>query len=270
MQKKKATLIVVGGLVCVLLTVLCLLWPAWNVLFVDDAQLADDVMSSSTSSVTMTTTTATTTAITTTTTTTKFASTTTSSTTKHKETTTEAPCPSTEPGHQHSFIIRVVEPDCQEEGYTRYTCTCGYTYTDNPTPKVGHRSTWVMVAASTPTEEGLIRHYCNVCGETLREETIPKKKNPYNIDSRVKITKAMFTNKPVYEFKQARVIDGRTWGEAPIIEILEDNSMRVTYYNLRNEKIVFIVEQHSKPNCHYRAEIANDGTYACVEFTPVS
>ena len=217
-----------------------------------------------------TTTTTTASTLTTTTTTTKFASTTTSSTTKLKKTTTKPSCPPTEPGHKHSFITRVIEPDCQEGGYTRYTCTCGYTYTDNPTPKVSHRSRWIMDAASTPTEEGLIRHYCEFCGKTLREEVIPKKKNPYNIDSRVEIEKMRWTNEPVYVYKDTRVIDGRTWGEAPIIEILEDDSLKVTYYTRQGEKVVLTVEQPENTNCLNKVAISNDGTYICKTISSFS
>lgn len=239
-------------------------------LFQDEIE-HDNKLATNTPTALSTTTTTTATTITTTktiTTTTKFASTTTSSTTKHKKTTTEAPCPPTEPGHTHAFSIRVIEPDCQEEGYTRYTCTCGYTYTDNPTPKVGHRSRWIMDAASTPTEEGLIRHYCEFCGKTLREEVIPKKKNPYDIDSRVEIGTMRWTNHPKYSYKNTNVVDNRTWGEAPIIEVLKDDSLKVTYYNRQNEKIAFIIEQPTQGNRLMGATICNDGTYVCQEFAP--
>lgn len=33
-----------------------------------------------------------------------------------------------EPAHTHSYTEQTVAPTCTEQGYTKYTCTCGDTY----------------------------------------------------------------------------------------------------------------------------------------------
>lgn len=191
-------------------------------------------------------------------------------TTKKETTATKKTSPPTEPGHKHAYVTRVVEADCLSGGYTTHICACGDSYVDHETPKTGHTSTWRMVKASTPTQEGLKEHYCSCCGKVLRNETIPKKQEEYKIDSRVKIEKMRWTNEPVYVYKKARVIDGRTWGEAPAIEVLKDDSLKVTYYTQRGEKVVLTVEQPAQSDRLTAAEISYDGTYTCNEFSSFS
>ena len=41
-------------------------------------------------------------------------------------------------GHQHTYTETVTEPTCEQDGYTTYTCSCGYSYTDNVVPALGH------------------------------------------------------------------------------------------------------------------------------------
>ncbi len=40
--------------------------------------------------------------------------------------------------HKHNYAITVTNPTCTEEGYTTYTCNCGYTYTDDYVDALGH------------------------------------------------------------------------------------------------------------------------------------
>lgn len=39
--------------------------------------------------------------------------------------------------HEHNFMKTVIEPDCDNEGYTKYECKCGYSYQDNKTAALG-------------------------------------------------------------------------------------------------------------------------------------
>lgn len=266
MHKKRTVLLVIVGLVCVLLTVLCLLWPAWNVLFVDDTRLADGVMSPSTSSATMTTTTVSTTAITTTTATTSV-STTISSTTKHKKTTTEAPCPPTDPGHKHAYTEWIVTATCDRKGCTKHVCDCGDVYEDNFKPKLAHDYGWRVIKASTTKETGIKKWRCVNCGggEDAHEEVIPKKKVAAKIDSRIEVGFVKFTNEPMYTFAGNCVIDKRTWGEAPSIEVYNGDCMKVTYYNKQGEAVTFTVEQPEDPSYDCMVRIMDDGTYEYSE-----
>ena len=40
--------------------------------------------------------------------------------------------------HSHSYKAKVVEPTCEEKGYTVHTCSCGDSYTDSEVPALGH------------------------------------------------------------------------------------------------------------------------------------
>ncbi|MBQ4626630.1 MAG: phosphodiester glycosidase family protein, partial [Clostridia bacterium] len=63
----------------------------------------------------------------------------------------------------HSYSSVVTAPTCTKDGYTTYTCTsCGDTYTDNITSKLGH----TPGADATCTEPQL----CVTCGFVLKSE----------------------------------------------------------------------------------------------------
>lgn len=88
--------------------------------------------------------------------------------------------------HIHNYLPTKVEPNCEQQGYTRYTCSCGDTYIEQSSyvPALGH--TWVETARQEPTEKtvGVITYTCQRCAK-LRYEYIPKVepidkwKNPY-------------------------------------------------------------------------------------------
>ena len=88
--------------------------------------------------------------------------------------------------HVHNHLPTKVEPTCEEQGYTRYTCSCGDTYIEQSSyvPALGH--VWVETARQEPTEKtvGVITYTCQRCTR-LRYEYIPKTepidkwKNPY-------------------------------------------------------------------------------------------
>ena len=88
--------------------------------------------------------------------------------------------------HVHNHIPTVVDPTCEQQGYTRYTCACGDTYIEESSyvPALGHA--WVETARQEPTNKtvGVITYTCQRCAR-LRYEYIPKNepietwKNPY-------------------------------------------------------------------------------------------
>ena len=95
---------------------------------------------------------------------------------------TEAPKPTTpkpttpkptEPSHQHNYSSEVVDPTCTEGGYTKYTCACGDSYTDNKTAKLGHDLEKTVVKA-TYESGGYTKYTCKRCGYSYTgEETAP-------------------------------------------------------------------------------------------------
>ena len=79
----------------------------------------------------------------------------------------------TECAHKYGSGKKVI-PTCQAEGYTEYTCTeCGETKKDDVLPKVDHLYVNVTLAATTCTEDGKTAEQCTYCGNTKNEQTIP-------------------------------------------------------------------------------------------------
>lgn len=68
----------------------------------------------------------------------------------------------TEPPHQHSYSATVIAPTCNEKGYTKYTCACGYSYNDNYTAALGHHYIDEVIAPTT-SAQGYTKHTCDRC-----------------------------------------------------------------------------------------------------------
>lgn len=78
------------------------------------------------------------------------------------------------PEHVHEYAAEVTEPDCEERGYTRYTCECGDSYVDNYTNALGHIWTdWKTVVEPTQLATGLAQRACGRC-HTFEERTLDK------------------------------------------------------------------------------------------------
>ncbi len=67
--------------------------------------------------------------------------------------------------HKHSYRKSVVDATCAEKGYTEYVCDCGYSYTSNETPALGHNfGDWIVTKEPTQTEYGTMMSVCDRCG----------------------------------------------------------------------------------------------------------
>ena len=74
--------------------------------------------------------------------------------------------------HEHSYTTEVVAPTCTEKGYTKHTCSCGDSYTDNETP-AGHQMLEVVEKQPTCTEDGEAAfHVCQLCGYVEGNKTV--------------------------------------------------------------------------------------------------
>ena len=73
----------------------------------------------------------------------------------------------------HNYSSSVTEPDCENGGYTTYTCSvCSNSYTDNHVNALGHSSKTVSGKTPTCTENGLTDGaICSVCDEVLVPQT---------------------------------------------------------------------------------------------------
>ncbi len=66
------------------------------------------------------------------------------------------------------YTENVVASDCQNYGYTEYTCdTCGYSFRDHYQPHAHTVHQWTTEKAATESETGLSTGICDVCGETV-------------------------------------------------------------------------------------------------------
>ncbi len=73
-------------------------------------------------------------------------------------------------GHTYESEV-IAAPTCTEKGQTKYTCSCGDTYTEADIDALGHTEVTETVDA-TCTEDGSVTVTCSVCGEVISEETI--------------------------------------------------------------------------------------------------
>ncbi|MBQ2827881.1 MAG: hypothetical protein IJF20_01430, partial [Clostridia bacterium] len=73
----------------------------------------------------------------------------------------------------HSYKSVVTAPDCENKGYTTYTCqVCGDSYVNDYVDALGHTEKTETIPA-TCTEKGTETVSCTVCGETISETEIP-------------------------------------------------------------------------------------------------
>lgn len=86
------------------------------------------------------------------------------------------------------YAETVVPSDCQNFGYTEYTCdTCGYTYRDHYQLHAHTVRQWDTQKAATESETGLSTGVCDVCGETVERVdpvlTAPQQTQPETEDT---------------------------------------------------------------------------------------
>lgn len=79
----------------------------------------------------------------------------------------------TENLHVHKFRETVVPPTCKENGYTLYTCDCGYEHKSNFKPIVDHSYQTTEAVPATCTEPGQATAVCTVCGERIVQSIPP-------------------------------------------------------------------------------------------------
>lgn len=64
----------------------------------------------------------------------------------------------------HNYVSVITEPTCTKQGYTTYTCDCGYSYVDNYIEPLGHNmSEWYEHTKPTNGERGEDRRNCENC-----------------------------------------------------------------------------------------------------------
>lgn len=68
------------------------------------------------------------------------------------------------PVHEHSYMERVISPNCTSKGYTLHSCDCGKSYADNYKNALGHQwGDWETLSEATVTSKGLQQKTCLRC-----------------------------------------------------------------------------------------------------------
>lgn len=68
--------------------------------------------------------------------------------------------------HEHQFTETIVPPTCKENGYTLYTCACGYERKSNFKPVGEHTFQFLESTPAGCTEGGEAKAVCSACGLT--------------------------------------------------------------------------------------------------------
>lgn len=77
------------------------------------------------------------------------------------------------PSHVHSYTsVVTTEPTCTETGTRRYTCSCGYSYTET-IPALGHDYVGKITKYASAQEDGIMTYTCSRCNDSYTE-VIPK------------------------------------------------------------------------------------------------
>ena len=74
--------------------------------------------------------------------------------------------------HTHSYVKTVVAPTCTEQGYTKYTCSCGDSYKEDYVKATGH-DYQTSTVAPTCTEQGYTLTKCSRCGDASKSNYKP-------------------------------------------------------------------------------------------------
>jgi len=77
------------------------------------------------------------------------------------------------PEHDHDYTVEKVAPTCTGKGYTKYTCSCGKTFSEAFIDAKGHSYTSVV---TNPTENagGYTTHTCSECGYSYKDSYTDK------------------------------------------------------------------------------------------------
>ena len=69
----------------------------------------------------------------------------------------------------HPYLPVITPPTCTDQGFTTYTCACGYSYVEDYADATGHDYN-AVVTPPTCTEAGYTTYTCTVCGDTYVDD----------------------------------------------------------------------------------------------------
>ncbi len=81
--------------------------------------------------------------------------------------------PATAGCEHEAYSTVVTDPTCVDAGYTTYTCTnCGYKWTEEDEPALGHSYDEGVITDPTPTAVGYTTYTCTVCGDSYQADQV--------------------------------------------------------------------------------------------------
>ena len=87
--------------------------------------------------------------------------------------------------HTHEYTTKVIDPTCNDKGYTLYTCSCGDSYQDQYTDKLSHEyGEFQVVVEPTNEKEGLKEKSCHHCGHKV-SEVIPSLSHTHEYTTKI-------------------------------------------------------------------------------------
>jgi S1-C subfamily serine protease len=124
-------------------------------------------------------------------------------------------------GHQHEFTEEIVPPVCENRGYTRHTCLCGYEFIDN----------FINEEGTHTFERGI----CTVCGEFDYAEIVNL------VSTEAMKANVSVTTKYINKGFGFEVTVGLSHGSGVIIDYKNGE-----YYFLTNNHVVFSKEMSAE------------------------
>ena len=121
----------------------------------------------------------------------------------------------TTPKHEHKYNEKLVAPTCTADGYTLFTCSCGNSYKDRLTKKLGHSFVSnkcteyeiCSVCKVTGTNKGkhnYKNHYCLTCQSVDKSAiniTVPNSSKTYNAQEEFTTSQQTYCYNSNYQIK---------------------------------------------------------------------
>jgi hypothetical protein len=158
------------------------------------------------------------------------------------------PIPKLEPPpHIHNYSATVIQPTCQSQGYTRYTCACGHAYNGEFLPAQSHLyGDWTTITPATTSSTGSRSCSCIHCGQTLTEAIPQLSIEDAELYEKYVDTGILIERLPDgaidYSYGTVSVTDTRSWGEPPSVRILNMTGLRITYQKQDGSPVEVMLE----------------------------
>ena len=158
---------------------------------------------------------------------------------------------------------------CTEQGMLVEVCSiCNDVKLSNFVAPLGHECEWMINSLPTPTKTGVLAYQCTRCYKDQKTEPIPKRPGDYSkIDSRMSIKES--ARSVVFEYAHLYIIDRRSWGAPPEIQVLDVDHAYIIYYTKDGQQMT--INEKMKPGGYdtLMITIDEDGKYYVSNILPL-